>query len=196
MVQWHERRQKKVQLHWWEPVLLVVMLAIIIITLLYTNEASASPSTEVVLRDILADRDSPLAAVAYTPAAYWRRHPDFDIGGWLAVVWAETSLARDAFAHRTNNVGCIRGGKLGRPWRDWRVGTTGGGFNVYPSLYMGQRAHILLVYARYNESLRAHDWHAFAARYWGDGYPVSYIRTLQKAHDLIVADAAERGLRW
>ena len=183
--------------HWWEWVLIATMLAIIVCILLFADPAGAAPiKTQEVLRDILADRDSPLASVADTPAAFWRGHRGFDIAGWLAVVWAETNLARDSFARRTNNIGCVRGGKVGRPWRDWRVATTASGFNVYESLYMGQRAHIRLIDARYSGYLRRHQWDAFAAIYWGPDYPSSYVDTLGTAHDKIVADAAERGLKW
>jgi len=194
---------------WWEWLLLIVLLTILAIGILWADEAGAQPiATQEVLRDILADRDSPLASVADTPAAFWRSHRDFDLGGWLAVVWAETSLARDSFAARTHNIGCIRGGSVGRPWRDWRTGTTAGGFNIYADLYMGQRAHIWLIYAparhsstsggrvSYNQLLSRHQWSEFARIYWGGDYPASYVATLRTAHDKIVADAAERGLRW
>lgn len=153
-------------------------------------------NTEVGLREVLAERNSPMDEVAHHPVYFWRSHPDFDIAGWMAVVWAETNLGRDSFTRKTNNVGCIRGGKLGRPWRDWRVGTTSGGFNTYPTLSLGVRASIRLVYAAYNDDLKHHRWDKFAARYWGPGYPASYVETLKKAHALIVSDMRAKGFKW
>jgi len=186
------------KVRWWEVTLLALVLLIAFGAFYCTDleDAHAAINTVDVLYDIEATVGSPLSSVAYTPVCFWRGHRDFDIAGWLAVVWAETNLARDSFARNTRNIGCIRGGSAERLWRQLRVGTHNG-YNVYLDWYTGQRAHIRLIYdLGYNDALRRHDWRAFAQRYYGSWYPESYIRTLQTAHDRIVAMALARGLRW
>ncbi|MCL5736988.1 MAG: N-acetylmuramidase family protein [Actinobacteria bacterium] len=183
----------------WFILIMLGMLALLLIMGVLTEVAMAGPSTEVVLHDILAAHGSPLADLSYTPVAYWRLHRDFDLAGWLAVVAAETSLARDSFAARTRNIGCIKGGQVGRPWRDWRVGVTAGGYSIFPDFYTGQRASIRLIMdAGYNDLLRSHQWQAFANRYYGAGVPGigQYVRNLERFHAAFARDARVRGLAW
>lgn len=186
---------------WWEIVGLLAALIVIFLALYFTDLEEAHGAEAINTVDVLYDIEStvgsPLSSVAYTPVAFWRGHRDFDIAGWLAVVWAETNLARDGFARRTHNIGCIRGGSPGRLWRQLRVSATAGGYNVYPSYYVGQRAHIRLIYdLGYNSLLARHDWDTFALRYYGPGYPASYVRSLRVAHERINQMARARGLHW
>jgi hypothetical protein len=142
---------------------------------------------------ILAAHKSPLPAE--TILAFKASHPDFDIGGYLAVMWAESSLGT---AGRLNNPGSIRGGTIGTIWRDLRVGVTSRGYNRYGSAYDGQRAAIRLIYDRgYNSTLAAGDFAGFARRYYGS-VPgrAAYVRTLIAAHRILMREAAAYSATW
>jgi hypothetical protein len=106
---------------------------------------------------------------SFTIGAFSRAHPDFDVSGFLAVMWAESSLGTTCdYKH---NPGSIKGGAIGSPWRDLRTGVSRNGYNIYPDMYTGQRAAILLIYSRYNSVLANHQWSAFCNRYYGAGIP-------------------------
>lgn len=145
---------------------------------------SAQALTDDQVQQVLTKFGSPLPS--WTIGAFSRAHPDFDVAGYLAVAWAESSLGKDC-GIATNNPGCIKGGPVGSVWRDLRVGTRRG-FNLYASLYDGQRALIRLLYDRgYNASLASHDWWGFSARYYGAGVSgrSAYTRNLRRAHELL-----------
>ncbi len=195
-------------MRWFIYTLFLILALLLIMAIGWTvaDAALAGPSTEVVLHDILAAHGSPLADVAYRPVAYWRAHPgSFDLVGWLSVVAAETSLGKDSWSARTRNVGCIRGGAVGRPWRDLRVGVTSGGFNVYGNWADGVRASILLLVLSprgYMGYLMRDDFRGFTRAYWGGdyfAYPAkreAYIRSLERFHAVFAREGRVRGLAW
>lgn len=151
-----------------------------------------APETEAI-RGILAAHESPMPW--WTIAAYAAGHSDFDVPGFLAVAWAESSLGKGAPGHK--NVGSIKGGPVGSLWRDLRVGVTRSGYNVYPDMRAGTRALIYLLMERgYMAQLAAHDFWGFANRYYGRNVPgiTRYVANLRAAHGIIVREAAEYGV--
>lgn len=149
----------------------------------------------VAIRAILAAHESPMPW--WTIAAYASGHPAFDVAGFLAVAWAESSLGRGASG--TRNVGSIKGGPVGSLWRDLRTGRTRSGYNIYPDMRAGTRALIYLLTERgYNDELAAHQWQAFANRYYGAGVSGigRYIANLKAVHSIIVREAARLGVAW
>ncbi|MBN1460077.1 MAG: hypothetical protein JXA57_11095, partial [Armatimonadetes bacterium] len=70
-------------------------------------------------------------------------------------------------------------------------------FNLYGSLYDGQRAALLLVWTHYNTDLAAHDWYA-VGRYHGRGVAgySTWQRNVRAAHDRYVSMAAGYGACW
>jgi hypothetical protein len=147
----------------------------------------------VAIRGILEAHCSPIPWA--TVAAFKYNHADFDVAGFMAVAWAESSLGKNT---DKCNPGSIKGGPVGTLWRDLRVGVSPRGFNVYPDLRAGTRALIYLLMQRgYNEQLSAGDFEAFAQRYYGSGPGLSrYVRNLRAAHDVIVGEARSWGLSW
>ena len=182
-------------------VLAFILLAVLAVSLVVAPAKAAPRSTEAVMHEILHDRGSPLADIAYNAVAFRRyQGPAVDLLAMYAVAWAETNLGRDGFWAKTYNLGCIRGGSSGSPWRDWRTGTYHS-FNVYASPYMGQRAMIRLLWeASYMPLLKAHDWRGFTKRYWGGDYWThashreDYIGNLSAAYRLLVSDGRSHGL--
>ena len=159
-----------------------------------TAKAEISPADKAAVEGILAAHHSPLPA--YTIVAFAEDHPDFDIAGYLSVMWAESSLG---CAGRLNNPGSIKGGAVGSVWRDLRVGANARGYNRYASIYDGQRAAIRLLYDRgYNTQLAAGDWWGFANRYYGRGVPGigGYVANLKAAHGILVKEAAGYEALW
>jgi len=155
------------------------------------------------IQGILKAHHSPLPW--WTIAAFAEAHPDFDIAGYLTIMWCESSLGTTGGSHTYNNPGNIKhraGGKEiwhtlagGNKW--WCAGQ--GWYNVYPDVYTGQRAGIRLIYEwGYNAALAAHDWDGFAARYYGANVPglAKYTAGLEAAHRLIVREAAKYGTAW
>jgi len=163
---------------------------------LYSQEVTGPSLDELAVKGILADHGSPLPW--WTICAFKDTHPAFDIAGYLAVMWAESSLGKTC--DYKNNPGSIKGGSVGTVWRDLRIGVSPAGYNVYRSIYDGQRAAIRLIYdCGYNADLAAEDWWGFANRYYGRGVPgiSGYVANLRAAHDLIVKEAREYGaLNW
>ena len=162
---------------------------------LYSQEVTGPSLDELAVKGILADHGSPLPW--WTICAFKDTHPAFDIAGYLAVMWAESSLGKTC--DYKNNPGSIKGGSVGTVWRDLRIGVSPAGYNVYRSIYDGQRAAIRLIYdCGYNAMLAAEDWWGFANRYYGAGVPgiSRYVANLKAAHDIIVQEAAEWGVVW
>lgn len=146
------------------------------------------------IQGILAAHRSPIPW--WTVAAFKANNPTFDVAGFLAVAWAESSLGK---AGRLHNIGSIKGGPIGTLWRDLRVGVTRSGYNRYPDIRAGTRAAIRLIWERgYNAQLAAHNFSGFADRYYGRYVPGKhqYIRTLKAAHLIIVREAAAYGAAW
>ena len=162
---------------------------------LYSREAIGPSCDELAVRGILQEHGSPLPW--WTIVAFKDTHPQFDIAGYLAVMWAESSLATTCdYKH---NPGSIRGGSVGTVWRDLRIGVSPAGYNVYKSIYDGQRAAIRLVWdCGYNAQLAAEDWWGFANRYYGAGVAgiSRYVTNLEAAHGMIVKEAREWGVVW
>jgi hypothetical protein len=170
------------------------VLTVILAVFLLPGIVQAAPADQAALEGILAAHHSPMPA--YTIAAFADLHPDFDIGGFLAVMWAESSLGT---AGRLNNPGSIKGGAPGSLWRDLRVGTSRSGYNRYGTMRDGTRAAIRLIYDRgYIALLSAHDWWGFANRYYGRGVPGigRYVANLRAAHRIIIKEAANHGATW
>lgn len=179
---------------------LAVVLAAIAIVVGLAGEASASPADRAAVEGILAKYRSPLPPE--TIIAFAEAHPDFDIAGYLAVVWCESSLGKTGGSFRYNNPGNI---KPSRPENLWQQLASGrwycrgqGWYNRYASMYLGQRAVIRLLYDRsYNTWLRTHQWERFARLYYGAAPGRSiYIRNLRAAHGLIVRLAKGYGASW
>lgn len=176
---------------------LVVVAVLVAAFFMFAAPARAyqdAPETAAI-RGILAAHESPMPW--WTIAAYAAGHPDFDVAGFLAVAWAESSLGKGAPGHK--NVGSIKGGPMGSLWRDLRVGVTRTGYNVYPDYRAGTRALIYLLVERgYNAQLAAHDWWAFARRYYGAWAPgiTRYVANLKAAHAIIVREGAAYGISW
>lgn len=159
------------------------------------TESYLTTADTAAIRGILAEGRSPLPW--WTISAFAASHPDFDIAGYLAVVWAESSLGRGC--DYKCNPGSIKGGSVGRIWRDLRIGVSPAGYNVYCNMYEGQRAAIRLIYdAGYNAHLAAHDWWGFANRYYGRYVPGinGYVANLKAAHARVVKMAAAYGAVW
>jgi hypothetical protein len=162
---------------------------------LYSQEVTGPSLDELAVKGILADHGSPLPW--WTICAFKDTHPAFDIAGYLAVMWAESSLGKTC--DYKNNPGSIKGGSVGTVWRDLRIGVSPAGYNVYRSIYDGQRAAIRLIYdCGYNADLAAEDWWGFANRYYGRGVPgiSRYVANLEAAHTMIVKEAREYGTLW
>lgn len=147
----------------------------------------------VAIRGILEAHRSPIPWA--TVAAYKYNNPSFDVAGFLAVAWAESSLGKNTDKF---NPGSIRSGPVGTLWRDLRIGVSPRGFNVYPDMRAGTRALIYLLMQRgYNAQLSDGDFEAFAQRYYGSGPGLArYVRNLRAAHDRIVGEARGWGLSW
>lgn len=184
------------------PIIIFLTVALLFVALAWTvADVACAATTEQVMYRILESRDSPLADEVWTPVAFRRTQgAGFPLLGYYAVGWAETNLARDGFYAQTFNLGCIRGGKEGSPWRDWRIGTYKG-FNVYENSRMGQRALLRLLWERgYAPLLAAHDWRGFTKKYWGSdyysnpGHREEYIADLAAAYRLLVSDGKKFGL--
>ena len=162
---------------------------------LYSQEVTGPSLDELAVKGILADHGSPLPW--WTICAFFDTHPQFDIASYLAVMWAESSLGKTCdYKH---NPGSIKGGPVGTVWRDLRIGVSPAGYNVYRSIYDGQRAAIRLIYdTGYNAQLAAHDWWGFANRYFGRNVPgiSRYVANLRAAHGIIVRKAAAHGAVW
>jgi len=165
---------------------IVVTLALSLILSLGLFSSNVQALSDAQVEGYLSAHRSPLPS--WTIGAFSRAHPDFDVAGYLAVVYCESSLGKDC-GHATNNVGCIKGGKVGTVWRDLRVGTWRG-FNLYASIYDGNRAAIRLIYDRgYNTMLASHSFEAFSRKYYGNvAGRVSYMNRLIKAHNRIEAE--------
>ena len=145
------------------------------------------------IRGILAAHESPMPW--WTIAAYAAGHSDFDVAGFLAVAWAESSLGKGARSHR--NVGSIKGGPVGSLWRDLRIGVTRSGYNIYPDMRAGTRALIYLLMERgYMAQLAAGDFWGFGNRYYGRNVPgiSRYVANLKAARAIIVREAAAYGV--
>lgn len=161
---------------------------------LYSQEVVGPSCDEIAVKGILEHHGSPLPW--WIIVAFKDTHPQFDIAGYLAVMWAESSLGKTCdYKH---NPGSIKGGSVGTVWRDLRIGVSPAGYNVYASMYDGQRAAIRLIWAHYNADLAAGDWRGFANRYYGVGVAgiSRYVANLEAAHALIVKEAEEWGAVW
>jgi hypothetical protein len=175
----------------------IVLVTLFCFVLGFIIVQPAKANDDEAIHHVLKELKSPLPG--YTISAFKKNNPDFDIAGYLAVVGAESSYGRDMYAQRHFNVGSIKGGSVGKIWRDLRIGTTPAGYNVYRNFYDGQRAAIRLIYdAGYNKQLRNHDWEGFANRYYGKDVPGKdqYIKNLKIHHDRIVKMAREKGAKW
>lgn len=175
-------------------------LAAALMTCTISGTAKAEVNTmdpdKLAVEGILSKYRSPLPE--WTILAFKQSHEDFDIAGYLTVMWCESSLGTNC-GIATNNPGGIKGGPVGTVWRDLRVGVGKRGFNLYANMYDGQRAAIRLIYDKgYNAQLAAHDWTGFGNRYYGKGVPglARYIRNLKAAHKILVAEAAKYGAIW
>ena len=158
------------------------------------------------LRSILSEHRSPLPP--WTIEAFAALHEDFDVAGYLAVMWAESSLGTTGGSARHNNPGNIKFGGWRAPddpkvWLRWMSGSWycrgQGTYGTYLSMYWGQRAAIRLIYdTGYNAQLAAHDWWGFANRYFGRNVPgiSRYVANLRAAHGIIVRKAAAHGAVW
>jgi hypothetical protein len=169
-------------------------LVVVALAAFFVASSPACAGDREAVYGILQAHKSPLPAE--TILAFAANNPEFDIAGYLAVAWAESSLGT---AGRLNNPGSIRGGTPGTVWRDLRIGATRSGYNRYATIYDGQRALIRLLWERgYNERLRTHQWQAFANRYYGRGVPGirMYLRNLKAAHARLVREAAQWGASW
>lgn len=175
-----------------------LILAALIIAAFFVGPVKATDPTGLdsdAIRGILSDARSPLPW--WTIVAFKDTHPQFDIAGYLAVMWAESSLGKTCdYKH---NPGSIKGGSVGTVWRDLRVGVSPAGYNIYRTIYDGQRAAIRLIYdCGYNAMLAAEDWWGFSNRYYGAGVPgiSRYVANLRAAHALIVKEARNYGVQW
>jgi hypothetical protein len=174
--------------------MVLVLTICVFVTLAFGSVAKAADDSDV-LQQFIESANSPLPW--WTPYYFHIDHPDFDIAGYLAVAWCESSLGKGSMKY--HNVGSIKGGPVGSVWRDLRIGTFGGGYNIYANFYDGQRAAIRLLYDKgYNSKLKSHDWWGFANRYYGSGVAGigAYVANLQSAHSYIVRFAANRGVTW
>jgi hypothetical protein len=170
------------------------LVLVALVAAFFVLESPALAGDREAVYGILAKHKSPLPAE--TIVAFAESHPEFDIAGYLAVMWAESSLGKGC--DYKCNPGSIRGGKVGSLWRDARIGVSRAGYNVYPDIYTGQRAAIRLLWERgYNELLAADNWWGFANRYYGRGVPGigRYVANLRAAHSIIVREAAQWGAR-
>ena len=184
--------------------LYIALIALLIIIGMWivadAAQADTTPTTMDFLERYLGSQDSPLPA--YTIYWFWRAHPDFDIAGYLTVMAAESSLGTTGGSRRYNNPGNLKPSQASNPWQQLASGTWyskgQGTYNRYPDMYTGQRAAILLIYARYNSALAGHNWSGFARRYYGEGVSGlgSYTSNLAVLHSRILRDAARYGLVW
>jgi hypothetical protein len=159
---------------------------------------------QLAVEGILQNHKSPLPP--WTIVAFAQNHPDFDIAGYLTVVWCESSLGTTGGSFRHNNPGNIKYMKGSD--KIWHTLATGkwyckgqGWYNEYPDMYTGQRAVIRLLYeakGKYNALLAAHEWTRFANAYFGANVAgkAQYIRNLKSAHARIVKEAATYGAVW
>lgn len=186
--------------------LLVLAVAAALLGGLFVAPAQAlTDADRAAVRGILAEYRSPLPP--WTIEAFAESHPDFDLAGYLAVMFCESRLGTIGGSARYNNPGNIKFcGWMDpadlRVWLRWQNGAwyspEQGWYGTYPSMYWGQRAAIRLIYdAGYNAQLAAHDWRGFARRYYGSGPGLEqYIRNLRAAHALMVRKAAAYGAGW
>ena len=163
---------------------------------------------KVAVEGILSKYRSPLPP--WTILAFKESHPDFDIAGYLTVMWCESSLGTTGGSFKYNNPGNIKWGGYRAPddpkvWLRWMNGKWyckgQGWYGTYPSMYWGQRAAIRLIYDsahEYNTMLADHEWDAFAAVYDGSKVPgiAKYTANLEAAHALLVREAAKYGASW
>jgi hypothetical protein len=175
--------------------ILALLLAACLVAFFVPPAQAWTDQDTVALRGILSAHRSPLPP--WTVEAFAALHPDFDVAGFLAVMWAESSLGYAC--DYKQNPGSIKGGPVGTVWRDLRTGVSPRGYNVYASIYDGQRAAIRLLYDRgYNAVLAAHDWWRFANRYYGAGVAGigQYVANLKAAHAQLVKEAAQFEVTW
>ena len=167
--------------------------------------AEASPTPDAIaVQKFLKNHKSPLPW--WTIAAFKEAHPDFDIAGYLTVIWCESSLGTTGGSARYNNPGNIKYMQgSDKFWHKLAVGKWlcpgQGWYNRYLDIYTGQRAAIRLIYDskyHYNTLLAAHDWEGFAAIYYGEKVAglAQYTANLEAAHALIVREAARYGVSW
>ena len=159
---------------------------------------------QLAIEGILAKHKSPLPS--WTIVAFAQNHPDFDIAGYLTVVWCESSLGTTGGSFKHNNPGNIK--YMEGSDKIWHTLATGkwyckgqGWYNEYPDMYTGQRAVIRLLYdgkSGYNRLLADHEWTRFGRTYYGAGVPGlnQYLKNLKSAHARIVKEAATYGAQW
>lgn len=162
-----------------------------------------TPNT-VAIQRFLAKHHSPMPW--WTIAAFAHGHPDFSIPGFLSVMWCESSLGTTGGSARYNNPGNIK--YLRGSVAIWQTLATDtwfcpgqGVYNVYPDMRTGTRAAIRLIYegkSGYNAKLAAKDFERFASIYYGQNVPglAKYVDCLERAHALIVREAAHYGVQW
>lgn len=187
-------------------VLPLLAAAFLTCTISGTAQAEVNPMDpdKLAVEGILSKYRSPLPE--WTILAFKQSHPDFDIAGYLTVMFCESSLGTTGGSRKYNNPGNIKYVKgSDKIWQTLASGTWWcpgqGRYNRYPDMYTGQRAAIRLIYDSkygYNAKLAAHDWVGFGAIYYGQNVPglAKYVSNLKAAHKLLVKEAAKYGAVW
>lgn len=170
-------------------------------------QATITDQDRAAIRGILTQYRSPLPA--YTIEAFADAHEDFDIAGYLTVMWCESSLGTTGGSRRYNNPGNLKFSRAPGIWYELMSGRWycrgQGYYGKYPSMYAGQRAAIRILYdanSPWGHSLMpllvGHQWDSFSRHYFGTGVSGrwAYVRNLRAAHALIVRLAAGYGARW